>query len=80
MDEREREEGIVVPYEKLSPEALEGVIDEFITREGTDYGHGEPTLEEKRRAVRAQLARGEALVLFDPKTETVTLARSPSKS
>ncbi len=27
-----------VPYDQLSPEALQGVIEEFVTRDGTDYG------------------------------------------
>ena len=64
---------IVVPHEKLSPAALEGVIDDFITREGTDYGDQEYSLDTKRAQVRRQLERGEALVTFDPETESVTL-------
>lgn len=37
-----------IPVHKLSPEALQGVIEEFITRAGTDYGEIEAvwTLEE----------------------------------
>jgi len=29
---------VKVPYNQLSPEALQGVIEEFVTRDGTDYG------------------------------------------
>ncbi|MBW2654812.1 MAG: YheU family protein [Deltaproteobacteria bacterium] len=29
---------IKIPYNQLSPEALQGVIEEFVTRDGTDYG------------------------------------------
>lgn len=57
----------------LSDAALLGVIDDFILREGTDYGEHEQTLESKRARVRAQLAAGSAEIWFDPQTETVTL-------
>ena len=36
-----------VPYDQLSPEALQGVIEEFVTRDGTDYGEIEVSLETK---------------------------------
>ncbi|MEC7518412.1 MAG: YheU family protein [Myxococcota bacterium] len=64
---------IRVPQDRLSPAALEGVIDDFVLREGTDYGHDDPTLERKRAEVRRQLDAGEIVVAFDPRTETVNL-------
>lgn len=42
-------------------------------REGTDYGEREHSLEQKVAQVRAQLERGQARILFDPETNTVTL-------
>lgn len=68
-------EGIVVPPDRLSPEALRGVIIEFVTREGTDYGHHETPLETKIAQVRRQLDEGEIVVLFDTKTETINLVQ-----
>ena len=65
--------------DRLSREALLGVIDDFILREGTDYGHGEPSLEEKRAAVIRQLKKGEAHVVFDAKTETCSIVREEKK-
>lgn len=64
---------VEVPYEQLSPEALLGIIKEFVTREGTDYGHVEIPFEEKVAQVRRQLERGEVLVLFDAKAESINL-------
>lgn len=61
---------IVIPPEQLSPDALQGVLEEFITREGTDYGVVEIELTEKVRQVRAQLKSGAALIVFDPMAET----------
>ncbi len=38
---------IKIPYVQLSPEALHGVIEEFVTRDGTDYGEFEVPLDTK---------------------------------
>ncbi len=64
---------IVIPHTSLSPEALRGVIESFVLREGTDYGEREYTLDEKVAHVLAQLERGEAQIEFDPDTETVDI-------
>ena len=62
-----------IPTETLSPEALAGLIEEFVTREGTDYGSRELTLEEKKSAIVRQLERGEVVVTFDPESESCNI-------
>ena len=62
---------VVVPYRELSAEALRGVVESFVLREGTDYGEREVPLESKVLQVMAQLRRGEAEILFDPVTESI---------
>lgn len=57
----------------LSVEALRGVIDAYVLREGTDYGHRDYTLEQKRAAVEAQLRRAQAEIWFDPQTGTTEI-------
>lgn len=69
--ERETEEAIEIPHTELSVDALRGVIESFVLREGTDYGDREFSLEQKVAHVEAQLQRGEARILFDPNSETV---------
>ena len=64
---------VKVPASTLSAEALQGVIDDFILREGTDYGPTEYSLEAKRSAIRRQLESGAAEIWFEPVSETVTL-------
>lgn len=39
--------GLKIPYDQLYPEALHGVIEEFVTRDGTDYGEIEISMETK---------------------------------
>ena len=68
------EEGKVeIPLHSLSPEALLGVVDDYVLREGTDYGHAEPSLETKREQILRQLRSGKAVVIFDQATESCTL-------
>ena len=74
--------GIEVSPNQLSPEALRGMIEEFVTRDGTDYGAIERSVEEKIAQVSAQLASGEARLVFDPTTQTtnIVVARDLPKS
>ncbi len=65
-----------IPVEALSLAALDGVIDDYIHREGTDYGHRDYDLAQKRAAVRAQLASGRAMITFDARTQTTTIVPS----
>ncbi len=62
-----------IPPESLSREALQGVIDDFILREGTDYGVSEASLDKKRQDVLRQLENGKAKIVFDAETESITL-------
>jgi hypothetical protein len=64
---------VVVPHTSLSAEALLGVIENFVLREGTDYGSRIVSHEEKVAQVRRQLERGEARIVFDPNDSSVTI-------
>ncbi|HEX7035003.1 MAG TPA: YheU family protein [Pseudomonadales bacterium] len=64
---------IKVPVGSLSAEALRGVVEAFVLREGTDYGHRDYTLEQKRAAVMRSLVRGDAEIWFDPRTGTTDI-------
>jgi uncharacterized protein len=64
---------MIIPYEQLSGDALQGLIEEFITREGTDYGFEEISLDTKVEQIKQQLKRREIVVVFDTATETVSI-------
>jgi uncharacterized protein YheU (UPF0270 family) len=55
---------MIIPHRLLSPEALHGVIEAFVTREGTDYGVQDVPLAAKIRQVRQQLDDGTATSLW----------------
>lgn len=64
---------IKVPRESLSAQALRGVVEAYVLREGTDYGHHDFTLDEKCEVVVRQLACGEAEIWFDARTGTTDI-------
>jgi uncharacterized protein YheU (UPF0270 family) len=66
-------EPVLVPPQALSAEALQGVIEAFIAREGTDYGELEWSLADKVAQVRELLRVGEAVIVFDALTESCTI-------
>ncbi len=69
----EEERFVDVNYKLLSAEALRGLVEEFITREGTEYGHREFSLDDKVRQVERQLASGEVKIVFDNLDERANL-------
>jgi uncharacterized protein len=62
-----------IPFDRLEPATLRALIEEFITREGTDYGFRECSLDEKRMQLMEQLNLGKIGIVFDPETQTCNL-------
>lgn len=69
----DEDEPVEVPPQALAPATLRAVLEAFVLREGTDYGAVERSFEEKVADVRRQLDRGEARLVFDPCSGSVTL-------
>jgi uncharacterized protein len=64
---------MIIPHEMLSLEALQGVIEAFVTREGTDYGTQDVSLATKVWQVRQQLDAGTVILVYDEDTESCTI-------
>ena len=64
---------VEIPFASLSADAQLGVLNDFIEREGTDYGAFEASLEKKHSDLVRQLEKGDVKLVFDPATESVTL-------
>jgi uncharacterized protein YheU (UPF0270 family) len=56
---------VIVPHRELSREALMGVIEQFVTRDGPDPGHTDTPLDRKIERVLESLDRGSAVLVFD---------------
>jgi hypothetical protein len=74
MPSEETPEPVEVPYGELPKDLLHAVIESFVLREGTDYGEKEFSLGDKVARVVSQLKQGEAKIMFDPESESVTIA------
>jgi uncharacterized protein YheU (UPF0270 family) len=72
-------EPVVVPYGELAPELLRAVVESYVLREGTDYGEREVSLEDKVARVITQVKRGEAQIVFDPDSDTVSIVRTAAR-
>jgi hypothetical protein len=64
---------VVIPYTELSEDALRGVLESFVLREGTEYGERDFSLDQKVAHVIRQLQRGEVQIVFDPGSETIDI-------
>jgi uncharacterized protein YheU (UPF0270 family) len=64
---------MIIPHQRLSPEALGGVIEAFVTREGTDDGPKDVSLATKVWQVHQQLDAGTAVIVYDEDTESCTI-------
>jgi len=71
--EGELPEPVVVPYTELAADLLHAVVESYVLREGTDYGEKEFSLGDKVAHVISRLKRGEARIVFDPESETVSI-------
>ena len=87
--EHEGAEGVEIAMGQLSEEALRGLVEEFVTREGTEYGSGgshlpssgaqsgsldpEWSLEDKVAQVYRQLEEGTAKVVFDLEAQSASI-------
>ena len=63
----------LVPYEALDRETLRRVLESFASREGTDYGPQEFTMEEKVTDLLRQLKAKEAFICYEPESDSITL-------
>jgi uncharacterized protein len=70
-------EFVPVPYMELGAELLRAVVEAVVLREGTDYGEKELSLDEKVARMIAHLKKGEASIVFDPVSNSVTILPVP---
>lgn len=64
---------MIIPWNELSTETLDNLIESFVLREGTDYGIQEKTLEQKVADVKKQLKSGEAVLVWSELHESVNI-------
>lgn len=63
---------MIIPPQMLEADTLNRLIEDFVTRDGTDNGDDMP-LETRVLRVRRALEKGEAVIVFDPLSEQCCL-------
>ncbi|QZX85435.1 YheU family protein [Metapseudomonas otitidis] len=63
---------MLIPYHLLEPETLTRLIEDFVTRDGTDNGDETP-LDTRVARVRKALEKKQAVILFDPDSQQCQL-------
>ncbi len=66
---------MIIPHHELSDDALAGLIEEFVTRDGTEMSDAST----KADTVRKGLDRGDLLVVYDPKSESCNIVPADIK-
>ncbi|REL28450.1 YheU family protein [Thalassotalea euphylliae] len=67
---------MIIPYQEIQPETLTKLIQEFVLREGTDYGLEDVELTQKIAQVKQQLVTGQAVIVYSELYETVNIMPS----
>ncbi|MDT3710673.1 MAG: YheU family protein [Pseudomonadaceae bacterium] len=64
---------MLIPHDLLEPDTLTRLIEDFVTRDGTDNGDETP-LDTRVARVRRALDKGEAVIVFDADSQQCQLA------
>ncbi|MCY1403139.1 hypothetical protein D3C76_547130 [compost metagenome] len=63
---------MLIPYDQLEADTLTRLIEDFVTRDGTDNGDETP-LETRVQRVRHALGKAQAFIVFDPDSQQCQL-------
>jgi uncharacterized protein YheU (UPF0270 family) len=64
---------LVIPHEELNPDTLRAMLEDFVTRDGTEYGENETPIAERIDFVLRQLRAGKAFILYDAESASFTI-------
>ena len=62
-----------IPYQQLDQTTLNNLIEQYILREGTDYGEVEFSLQEKTEQIIQQIKSEDIYIMYSELNESVTL-------
>jgi uncharacterized protein YheU (UPF0270 family) len=68
--DEQHERGIDIPLDRINPETLLNMVNEFVSREWADLQDSSCTLDDKIGQVMQQLQDNKAKVVYDLTTET----------
>jgi uncharacterized protein YheU (UPF0270 family) len=60
---------VEVPAQQLQAEVLQALLEDYASRDGTDYGEQELSLAQKVGNLRRQIEQGDLLILYEVEGE-----------
>ncbi len=67
---------MIIPLEQIPAETLLAIIEDFILREGTEYGAEDISKQAKIEQVKKQLVQGSAVLVYSELHESVNILPS----
>jgi len=64
---------MIIPYEQINPDTLKRLIEEFVTRDGTDYGWDDTPLATKIAQVLQQVKQGSVVIVYDSELQSCNI-------
>ncbi|MGY8905890.1 YheU family protein [Candidatus Njordibacter sp. Uisw_056] len=64
---------MIVPWQDINPDTLNHLLEEFASRDGTDYGAYETRLADKVAQLEIQLKQKRIVVVYSELHETVNI-------
>ena len=64
---------MIVPWQDINPDTLSHLLEEFASRDGTDYGAYETSLADKVAQLKVQLKQKRIVVVYSELHETVNI-------
>jgi len=64
---------MIIPIEQVNEDTLRAIIEDFILREGTDYGAIDASNEDKIAQVEVQLRQGNAVLVYSELHESINI-------
>jgi len=71
---------MIIPYNEISEPALQALIEDYVTRDGTDYGQDELSMREKSEHLLVLLKAGELLISYNEESQTCGLVNKEELS
>ncbi len=63
----------LIPHDSLAAETLQSILEDLVTRDGTDYGDYDLTIDQKVIKAKKLLESKLAFLLFDTESETIKI-------
>lgn len=64
---------MIIPWQQVPAATLDNLLQEYASRDGTDYGNVETTLADKVEQLKQQLIKGKVVIVYSELHESVNL-------